>query len=42
MPYLNPFLRKFPISISIPEVVKEVLWEGKKLPVVNKSVQLIW
>jgi peptidoglycan/xylan/chitin deacetylase (PgdA/CDA1 family) len=43
LPWLNPYLRqKVPFSVSIQEGVKEVLWQGKKIPVVNGNVQLIW
>lgn len=42
MPWLNPYLQKVPVSLSIPEGVKHVLWQGKKIPVVNGRVQLTW
>jgi len=43
MPELNSYLRKqVPVSLSIPKGVKEVLWQGKKIPVVNGQVQLVW
>lgn len=40
MPWLNPFLRQIPLSISIPDGVKEVLWKGEKIPVINGHIQL--
>lgn len=42
MPWLNPYLRKIPLSVSIPDGVKEVLWQGKEIQVVKGHVQLIW
>ena len=42
MPWLNPYLRKIPLSVSIPDGVKEVMWQGEKIKVVKGHVQLIW
>jgi peptidoglycan/xylan/chitin deacetylase (PgdA/CDA1 family) len=42
MPWLHPYLRQVPISVNVPEGVKEVLWQGKKMPVTNGRVQLLW
>ena len=43
MPGLNPYLRnQVPVSLSIPNGVTEVLWQGKKISVVNGHVQLVW
>jgi peptidoglycan/xylan/chitin deacetylase (PgdA/CDA1 family) len=42
MPWLHPYLRQVPICLSVPEGVKEVLWQGKKMPVKKGHVQLLW
>ena len=42
LPWLNPYLRKVPVSLIIPNGVNEVLWQGEKIPVVNNRVQLKW
>ncbi|MEI8204844.1 MAG: hypothetical protein WCH34_17625, partial [Bacteroidota bacterium] len=42
MPWLNPYLHQIPLSISIPEGVKEVVWKGEKIQVKNGHVQLSW
>jgi peptidoglycan/xylan/chitin deacetylase (PgdA/CDA1 family) len=42
MPWLHPWLRKVPLSLTVPDGVTEVLWQGKQIPVVNRRVQLVW
>lgn len=42
MPWLHPWLRKVPVSLTVPDGVTEVLWQGKPIPVVNRRVQLVW
>lgn len=42
MPWLNPYLHQVPISLTIPDGVANVLWQGEKIPVVNGHVQLTW
>jgi len=42
MPWLHPYLRQVPVSLTLPEGVTEVLWEGKQIPVVNRHIQLVW
>lgn len=42
MPWLNPFLRKVPISVTVPKGVSTVEWQGVQYPVQNGRVQLMW
>lgn len=42
MPWIHPSLRQVPLSLTVPEGVKEVLWQGKKITVKNRHVQLPW
>ena len=42
MPWLHPYLRKVPLSLTLPEGVRAVEWQGVKYPVVNNRVQLMW
>jgi peptidoglycan/xylan/chitin deacetylase (PgdA/CDA1 family) len=42
MPWLHPWLQKLPLSLTVPDGVTEVLWQGKPIPVVNRRVQLVW
>jgi len=42
MSWLHPSLRQFPLSFTVPEGIKEVLWQGKKIPVINGHIQLPW
>ena len=42
MPWLHPWLQKLPLSLTVPDGVTEVLWQGKLIPVVNRRVQLVW
>jgi peptidoglycan/xylan/chitin deacetylase (PgdA/CDA1 family) len=42
MPWVHPWLRKVPMSLTMPDGVTHVLWQGKKTPVVNHQVQLTW
>ncbi|MEI6753444.1 MAG: polysaccharide deacetylase family protein [Paludibacter sp.] len=42
LPWLNPYLRKVPVSLILPNGVNEVLWQGEKIAVVNNRVQLKW
>lgn len=42
MPWLNPYLRKVPISLIVPMGVTDVEWQGIKYPVLNGRVQLMW
>jgi hypothetical protein len=42
MPRLHPWLRQVPVSLILPDGVTEVLWQGKKISVANRRVQLFW
>lgn len=42
MPWVHPYLRQVPMSLTLPEGVKSVSWDGKSLPVVDQRVQLAW
>ncbi|MEI6143376.1 MAG: polysaccharide deacetylase family protein, partial [Mariniphaga sp.] len=42
IPWLHPWLRKIPVSLTFPDGVTYILWQGKKVPVVNHQVQLSW
>ena len=42
LPWLNSYLRQVPVCLIIPNGVKEVIWQGKKIPVVDRKVSLKW
>ena len=42
MPWLNPYLRKVPISLIVPKGLTTVEWQGIQYPVENGRVHLIW
>ena len=42
MPWLHSYLRQVPISLVLPEGVKEVSWKGQRVQVVDGRVQLKW
>jgi hypothetical protein len=42
MPWLHPWLRKVPVSLTIPHGVTQVLWQGRKISVADHQVQLPW
>jgi len=42
MPWLHPWLRKVPVCLTMPLGVTQVLWQGRKIPVVDHQVQLSW
>jgi hypothetical protein len=42
MPWLHPYLRQVPLSLTLPDGVTEVSWDGQKLPAVEGRVQVKW
>ena len=42
MPWLHPYLRQVPVSLTVPEGVASVTWQGQTVPVVDRRVQLKW
>ncbi len=42
LPWVHPYLRQVPVSLAVPEGVKEVTWDGKPVPVVNGHAELAW
>jgi len=41
-PWLHPWLNKIPVTVQVPAGVKEVVWDGKTLAVVDGKVDLVW
>lgn len=42
MPWLHPYLRQVPVSLTVPEGVTSVTWQGQTIPVADRRVQLKW
>ena len=41
-PWLHPWLRSVPLTLTVPEGVKTVTWQGQIIPVVHGQVSLDW
>jgi peptidoglycan/xylan/chitin deacetylase (PgdA/CDA1 family) len=41
-PWLHPYLRTIPFAVKVPPDVTEVIWKGKKSPVIGGNVDLEW
>jgi len=42
MPWIHPFWRQVPLSLTVPTGVTAVNWNGQQVPVVDGHVQLTW
>jgi len=42
MPWLHPFWRQVPLSLTVPAGVTAVIWNGQQVPVKAGRVQLAW
>ena len=40
MPWIHPFWRQVPLSLTVPTGVTAVAWNGQQVPVVDGHVQL--